>query len=486
VVKLNKLAEALPLTLKQIRDALKSLVATGVLERVEPAGQHRFWRYRLVEPRTREVTKADMDVTKADMRVTNPDMQVTNPDMGVTKADNNNSYQSSYQAESAVGVRQSENYSVRPAPPCAVSVFDTPPESVEFESATVKASERQAAGVAGSEGQAGMLMGVEAVKPVETTPVEAIHDQPATVQKLSVPQPSTLWPQTFKELAAVVGRTFQGVDGTPRANLEALIEAELDNYLPNLSIEQLDRYSQLRQADLLYVEFQPAVSAFKFSRLEGYEADVFKGMKRLAMLRLVEIFRYFDPEQGNQCRQPYTYDMLVDIVGRLKPLNDARKAERLRQLVEARNAELEARRQQHRSPDELLEDDASLSAAQKVKVLRNAINSRNRIGILDRKLNIQNNLLSFNDNSLHLAKEFFNANPAATASDLLEVMDFCAAYVADNPLEEGEYDEHYTLRKGTHLTSLLKALPAIATAAGMDGLLTVMVPVEAGEAGETE
>ena len=65
------------------------------------------------------------------------------------------------------------------------------------------------------------------------------------------------------------------------------------------------------------------------------------------------------------------------------------------------------------------------------------------------------------------AKEFFNANPEVTPAHLLEVMNFCAAYVANNPLEDGEYDENYDLRKGTQLTSLLKSLPAVVAAAGL-------------------
>ena len=44
-------------------------------------------------------------------------------------------------------------------------------------------------------------------------------------------------------------------------------------------------------------------------------------------------------------------------------------------------------------------------------------------------------------------------------------MDRCAAYVADNPLEKGEFDERYAIRKGTHLTSLLKELPSTVAAA---------------------
>ena len=459
VLKLKELAEALPLTTKQIRDALKSLVAKGVLERLEPAGQHRYWRYRLAQPKPAPVTNPDMGVTKADM-------QVTNPDMEVTKADNYNSYQS----QLAVGVRQSDNYSVRPAPPSAMGACQTQSGEVEqpASSATTKAELGQTAPVTRSDRQTALDVPVDDGKPqmtcsdaVVANPVET----PASTE-LAVPKPSTLWPLTFKELSVEVDKKFRKVNRTTRDNFERAIEHELDLLLEPQTVETLDRYSQMLQPDILYAEFQPLVSQFKFAAIEGVEASILNAFKQMAMVRLVEVFRNFDRHYRHSGVQ-YPYRMNIEIRQRLQPLHSARIAEYKRQFAEAKQAEWEARRQQHRSPDESLEADTTLSAAKKAKVLENAINARNLTGLLDEKFQLHANLLKFNANSLFNAKEFFNANPEVTPAHLLEVMNFCAAYVANNPLEDGEYDENYDLRKGTQLTSLLKSLPAVVAAAGL-------------------
>lgn len=468
VVKLKDLAEALPLTTKQIRDALKSLVAKGVLERLEPAGKHRHWRYRLVEPKPGEVTKVDTRVTKVDM-------QVTKRDMGVTKRDNNNSYQS----QLAVGVSQSVNYSVRPAPPSAMGACQTQSGEVEqpASSATTNAELGQTAPVTCSDRQTALEVPVADGKPQRTCS-DAVATNPREIPastELTVPKSSTLWPPTFEELKTQVWNMLSKLNKDARVNFELLIDQELALLLKSESIEALDRYSQLLQPDIHYATFQPLVSTLQFAAIKDRDESILNALKQLAMLILVESFRYFDPKHrhGGGLRSPY--QLHLDVRKRLLPLHNARIAESQRQFVEAKQAEWEARRQQYLSPDESLEADATLSAAKKVKVLENAINARNLTGLLDEKFQLHTNLLSFNANSLFNAKEFFNANAEVTPAHLLEVMDFCAAYVANNPLEEGEYDENYVLRKGTHLTSLLNSLPTIVAAAGLGKSIPALI-----------
>lgn len=136
--------------------------------------------------------------------------------------------------------------------------------------------------------------------------------------------------------------------------------------------------------------------------------------------------------------------------------------------------------QKHRSKDADNEDDANRSAAEKVKILRNGIVSRNRIGWLTNKTHHVTNLLVYNNNSLKIAKQFFDLNADLTPSHLLEVMDAAARYIADNPLTEGEYDPNYNIRKGAHLTSLLKELDAVLTAAEMSNNFSAFNELPAG------
>ncbi|KAF0174509.1 MAG: hypothetical protein FD161_3572 [Limisphaerales bacterium] len=469
-VKVGELAKVLPLTTKQIRDALKSLVATGMLERTAPAGKHRCWRYRLAEPKPAQVTIPDTTVTKADM-------QVTNPDMEVTKADNYNSYQS----QSAVGVSQSINYSVRPAPPSAMGACQTHSAEVEQEasSTTFNAEQRQTAPVTRSDRQTALVVPVDDGKPqlacsdaTAISPVEA-----TTSTELAVPKPSTLWPPTIKELQTLAWIKFSKVEKEAKANLELLVEQELDLLVKSESIEALDRYSQMLKLEILYTALQPLVSTLQFDAVMDRDASVLNALKQLAMMFLVDAFRYFDSQHRHGAGQQYSYRIHLDMLRKLQPLRKARIEKHRQQFAAAKRAEWEARRQQHRSPDESLEGDAALSAAKKVKVLENAINARNLTGVLDDKYQLHANLLNFNANSLFNAKEFFNTNADVTPAHLLEVMDVCAAYVANNPLEDGEYDENYELRKGTHLTSLLNSLPTIVAASGLGQSIRALIGV---------
>ena len=162
------------------------------------------------------------------------------------------------------------------------------------------------------------------------------------------------------------------------------------------------------------------------------------------------------------------YHLKVDVVlkrlGELWKEREAANERVRRQQVEEKYGELE---QQHRSKDADNEDDANRSAAEKVKILQNGIVARNRIGWLTNQTQHVTNLLRRTETSLHLARQFFNLNPELTPGHLLAVMDAAARYVAENTLVEKEYDPHYNIRKGAHLTALLKELNTVLTSLEM-------------------
>jgi len=501
IVKIKELAKVLPLTAKQIRDALKSLVEAKLLEPASPAGKHRFWRYRLNEPKPNTVTKADMGVTKADLQVTNPDMGVTNPDMQVTKADNYNSYQSSLSASLPVPLEQKTNYSVRPASPTAVSgcislskepatsskiegMKDEPPHALPPQDEPFL---KVSSGDDLSPDRLPEALKVNRSEPVPTnksvrqeypgvppalqsSQVEVMAGQGGSVSSPAVagqvePAIPTMWPQDYTTMRLEAEAGMRDVAQATKAQFEAMFKKELERFLAQQSLDCLEVWMATEGNENLYTTFQPLVACFEFPGVKNSDEDVLRLLRKGFMLRLVDVFGACQKVGDTQSGQPYPYAFGIEICRRLEPRRKARRDEQHNKFVAARQAEWDAGRNKHRSPDEHLENDPVQSAAVKSKMVENAIHSRNLTGVLNAKHEIKKNLLGYNNGSLLLAKQFFNTNPAATPAHLLAVMDRCAAYVADNPPSDGEFDPRYEIRKGTHLTSLLKQLPSVIAAA---------------------
>ena len=506
-VKVKELAKVLPLTPKQIRDALKTLVEAEILEPAPPSGKHRFWRYRLNKPKPGTVTKVDMGVTKVEMAVTNVemgvtkvDMGVTKVDMGVTKVDNYNSYQSSSSASLPVSLEQKTNYSVRPASPTAVSgcislskehdtsskiegMKDEPPHALSVKDELLQNSSSgddlspdkpaQALKVNGSQPE----LANDSVRPecsslspaLQSNQVSVMAGQGGSVSSPAVagqvePAIPTMWPQDYTTMRLEAEAGMRDVDQATKAQFEAMFKKELEHFLALQSLDCLEVWMATEGNENLYAIFQPLVAKLELPPFKNREEEVLRLLRKVFMVRLVDVFGSCQKVGNTQSGQPYPYAFGIEICRRLEPRRKARRDEQHNKFVAARQAEWDAGRNKHRSPDEHLENDPVQSAAVKSKVVENAIHARNLTGVLNAKHEIKKNLLGYSPDSLVMAKHFFNANPAATPAHLLAVMDRCAAYVADNPLQ-GEYDERYAIRKGTHLTSLLKQLPSVIAAA---------------------
>ena len=232
-----------------------------------------------------------------------------------------------------------------------------------------------------------------------------------------------------------------------------------------------------RDRQKLYVQFQPLVDALEFPAVKTRDEAALCLLRKAFMVRLSDVFGSCHIVGDYHAGVGYPYRMGVDIGRNLAPRRQARQEAQRSQFVAERQSEWNARQQKHQSADAHLEDDPVLSAAAKVKVLETGILSLNQTGVLNCNYETKPNLLRYNRNSFNLAKQFFNLNPTATPGHLLDVMERCANHVADHPLEPGEFDEHYTLRKGTHLTSLLAELPAIVADAELGDSIPAFKPV---------
>lgn len=112
------------------------------------------------------------------------------------------------------------------------------------------------------------------------------------------------------------------------------------------------------------------------------------------------------------------------------------------------------RQERHRSPDEAKEADDRLSAAEKVKVLENAMLSRNRIGRWTLKGERRHDLFAWNVKALKTAEDFFTDHQHWAAGDLLNIMDL-AVETQLSGLGASGYGEHFYAEKANDLDFLM-------------------------------
>jgi hypothetical protein len=498
----GEMAKLLPLSPRQVRDALKKLVADGVLEpRLEPGCTSRQ-QYRLAaahrkppapaqpanEPEVtipdEAVTNLDGPMTNPDMGVPNPDMGVPNPDMGVTKVDdtvtnldatltnpdNYYSYQLSLAAPLAAFPQQPKNYPMRSAEPRAVGV----PLNLSLD----EAADRSFDGSQQLEASACRRAAHVAVQPAAvdcgqpSASGQAVATSPCRVAVEPVcPPPNGVpsgWPADFSTLWHEVRKEVDVLGLEPGLEFDREVCWQLIEPLLNQQpVEQLDRWYAAATWQANYPDMIKLVEGFKLpspSALPVAKDESF--LRRMMVAYLTSILYRFDSDRWRFSCRACSRMHVECVIGRLMKLWN----ERAEAIEHARRVQVEEKyrqlQQQHRSKDADYENAENRSAAEKVKILQNGIVARNRIGWLTNQTHHFDNLLGSNHNSLKLARQFFELNPEWTPGHLLQVMDASACYIAEHPSVE-EFDPRYDFRKGANLTSLLKELNAVLTAAEM-------------------
>ena len=491
----GEMAKRLPLSPRQARDALKQLVEDGVLEpRLEPgctsrqqyrlAAAHRKPRASAQPANEPEVTFPDEAVTNLDGPMTNPDMGLPDLDMGVTKPDdtvtnldvtltnpdNDNSYQLSLAAPLAAFPQQPKNYPMRSAEPRAVGVslnlssdaaadlsFDG---SRQLEDGACRrdahADVQPVAVDCGQPSASGQAVATSpcrvAVEPVCPPPNGVPSGWPADF--------STLWQEVRKEVVEKLGlepsRVFD----------EQVCFRVIEPLLARQPDEQLERWYDCDSWQANYPEMIKLVEGFQLPPQPPLPMGWNDNFLRRVMVAYLTSSLYSHHDYWRfTCRGAYCMT-INSVLPRLTKLWN----ERAEAIEHARRVQVEEEyrqlQQQHRSKDADNEDDENRSAAEKVKILQNGIVARNRIGWLTNQTHHFDNLLRSNQNSLKLARQFFELNPDLTPGHLLQVMDASACYIAEHPSVEA-FDPRYDFRKGANLTSLLKELNAVLTAAEM-------------------
>lgn len=491
----GEMAKLLPLSSKQIRDALKYLVSAEVLKpRPDPKNggwtQYRVKTGHPADPTTPEPTSnvgmtfPDEPVTNLDGPMTNPDMGLPKPDMGVTKVDapltnldvtltnpdNDNSYQLSLAAPLAAFPQQPKNYPMRSAEPRAVGV----PLNLSLD----EAADLSFDGSQQLEDGACRRDAHEDVQPVAmdygqpSASGQAVATSPCRVAVESVcPPPNGVpsgWPADFSTLWHEVRKEVDVLGLEPGIEFDREVCWQLIEPLLNQQpVEQLDRWYAAATWQANYPDMIKLVEGFKLpspSALPVAKDESF--LRRMMVAYLTSILYRFDSDRWRFSCRACNRMHVECVLGRLMKLWN----ERAEAIEHERRVQVEEEyrqlQQQHRSKDADNENDDNRSAAEKVKILQNGIVARNRIGWLTNQTHHFDNLLGSNQNSLKLARQFFDLNPDLTPGHLLGVMDASACYIAEHPSVE-EFDPRYDFRKGANLTSLLKELNQVLTAAEM-------------------
>lgn len=139
---------------------------------------------------------------------------------------------------------------------------------------------------------------------------------------------------------------------------------------------------------------------------------------------------------------------------------DVEQCQRVQNEVWSRQQE---RARKHLSPDKVKEGDATISAAEKVKVLKNSLIAKNRAGWGSDEGKLVSQVVEYTDRSLKAAHKFFQANPDVSVEHLSMILDDCAQIKFYHPITEGERDPLFWARRGTHLSFLLGHLDKIIT-----------------------
>jgi len=138
------------------------------------------------------------------------------------------------------------------------------------------------------------------------------------------------------------------------------------------------------------------------------------------------------------------------------------REKKLKESKDRRRADYEKLKKRYASPYAAKEDVKSMSAEDKVKVLKAGLRSRLKTGLWSwDKYERYCCTPIFTKKGLEMARLFFELNLGVTPLDLLQMVDDCCEINYNNPKSGGGYDEFFYQRRATNLSFLLKHLPTI-------------------------
>lgn len=158
-------------------------------------------------------------------------------------------------------------------------------------------------------------------------------------------------------------------------------------------------------------------------------------------------------------------ELVKELNRKLRLRFEAAENERQQHLHDELWKHHQERADKHRSPDKAKEGDVTISAAEKVQVLRNSLIARNRAGWATKEGKLTSQVVEYNDRSLKAAYRFFQANPDVSVDHLNLILDRCVDVRFWRPVREGERDPSFWIRGGTNLSFFFGHLDKIITQA---------------------
>jgi hypothetical protein len=164
---------------------------------------------------------------------------------------------------------------------------------------------------------------------------------------------------------------------------------------------------------------------------------------------------------------PQLYDIQIAALCRLNPWLEEQQAQRRDQIMQER-------RTTFASPDHDKEADPNISAPEKVQVLRQSLQARNRIGKIDQSGVLKEMVVEVTQNTPNLAREFFQLNPHYTVQHINQVIDACVNLPCDCA---DETDPLWHARKGYKISLLLSCFTQVVTQLNMLSRLPAFTPL---------
>ena len=135
---------------------------------------------------------------------------------------------------------------------------------------------------------------------------------------------------------------------------------------------------------------------------------------------------------------------------------------------------IEERAAKYSSPDLDKEADPNLSAAEKMQIFRQSLQSRNRIGKFDEWGQFTEQVVEVTHSTPILARQFFQLNSHYTVQDLNRVIDACLKLPTRSADED---DPQWHARRGYKISLLLNNLTQVATQLNMLSQLPTFTPL---------
>ena len=196
--------------------------------------------------------------------------------------------------------------------------------------------------------------------------------------------------------------------------------------------------------------------AQRYGQRNQNEQNAVKLSFMFASLRLLSMgyYRLMFSRHDYYIGQRYVYAVCMALFSRIKVDDEKREEQERKKNMQQRIAE-------YGSPDRFKENDAHLSAPEKMRVFEQSLQARNRIGVYDKFGNFHQQVVQYTQPGMQSVREFFQLNSQMTVAHLNVVLDRCL----DLPPEvfEKETDPLWHARNGHKVALFIQNVATIAS-----------------------